>query len=77
MAEKNMWIAMIISFIFAGLGIAYADNLNKGFGLFISALICGILGVTVNIVFIGVAIIIWIYSLYATYKEVEYANGEL
>ncbi len=77
MAKKNMLIAMIISFIFTGLGIAYADNLNKGFGLFIAAVICGILGATVNFVFSGVAIIIWIYSLYATYKEVKYVNGEL
>ena len=30
MAEKNMIVALIISFIFTGLGIAYAGDVQKG-----------------------------------------------
>ena len=76
MAQKNMWIAMIISFIFTGLGIAYAGNVQKGVGLFAAAILCNILGMKVSVILSIISIVIWIYGLYATYQEVKLVNGE-
>ena len=41
--EKSMTVAMILSFIFAGTGIAYAGNLEKGIGIFIVSIIMNII----------------------------------
>lgn len=75
MAEKNMIVALIISFIFTGLGIAYAGDLKKGVILFAVAVILNILGFWVAGIFSYIAILVWIYGLYATYKEVQAVNG--
>ena len=75
MAEKNMIIALIISFIFTGLGIAYAGNVQKGIIFFAIGVVLNILGMWVHMIFAIVSLIFWIYALYATYQEVKAVNG--
>ena len=75
MAEKNMIIALIISFIFTGLGIAYAGNVQKGIIFFVIGVVLNILGMWVHMIFAIVSLIFWIYALYATYQEVKAVNG--
>lgn len=76
MAEKNMIVALIISFIFTGLGIAYAGDVKKGVGLFAVAVVLNILGLFVSQIFSYIAILVWIVALYLTYQEVKAVNGE-
>ena len=76
MAEKSMAIALIISFIFTGLGIAYAGDVKKGVGLFAVAVVFNILGFYVSSIFSIISIIVWIAGLYLTYQEVKMVNGE-
>ena len=51
MAEKSMVIALIISLIFTGLGIAYAGDTKKGVIIFAIAVILNILGMWVSTIF--------------------------
>ena len=76
MAEKNMIVALIISFIFTGLGIAYAGDVKKGVGLFAVAVVLNILGMFVNGIFSYISILVWIVGMYLTYQEVKLVNGE-
>ena len=76
MAKKNMLIAMILSVIWSGLGLIYAGDTQKGIILAVAAIIFEILHLKVNTIFGLVVFIIWIYSLYATYKEVKAVNGQ-
>ena len=66
--SKDVALALIISFILIGLGVAYAGNKKKGIILFVVGLIavpiCSVIG-----------ILIWAYGLYETYNEVKIANG--
>lgn len=75
MAEKNMIIAMIISFIFTGLGIAYAGDIKKGVGLFAIGVILNILGMRVHSLFSVISLVVWAAALYLTYQEVKAVNG--
>lgn len=75
MAEKNMVIALIISFLFTGLGIAYAGNLQKGLIFFIIGVILNVLAWWVSMIFSFIGILFWIYAMYATYQEVRAVNG--
>ncbi|MBQ2637427.1 MAG: hypothetical protein IJG09_12195 [Methanobrevibacter sp.] len=76
MAKKNMIIALILSFIWSGLGLIYAGDMKKGIILAVLALIFEAL-VFYGYSILGIIVfIIWIYSLYATYKEVKAVNGE-
>lgn len=76
MAEKNMIVALVISFIFTGLGIAYAGDVKKGVGFFAVAVVLNLLGFYVNQVFSYISILVWIVALYFTYQEVKLVNGE-
>lgn len=75
MAQKNMIIALVLSFIWSGLGLIYAGDTQKGIILAVAALICELLYFYVNQIFGIIVFIIWIYSMYATYKEVQAVNG--
>ncbi len=76
MADKNMIIALVLSFIWSGLGLIYAGDMKKGIILAVLALIFEAL-VFYGYSIVGIIVfIIWIYSLYATYKEVKAVNGE-
>ena len=71
-----MIIALILSFIWSGLGLIYAGDMKKGIILAVLALIFEAL-VFYGYSILGIIVfIIWIYSLYATYKEVKAVNGE-
>lgn len=72
--EKDLLLALIISFILTGLGIAYAGNVKKGILLFAGGLICSIIGFSIPF-FKIIAVLIWISAMYLTYIEVEKANG--
>lgn len=74
-SEKNMILALIISFILTGLGIAYAGNMKKGIVLFVVGLIFNILGFGIPICSV-IGILIWLYGMYETYNEVKRANGD-
>ncbi len=69
MAEKNSNVAMILSFLFTGVGIAYLGNVSKGLGLLAVGIICNLLGMYVFGFFHYISILTWIVSLYLTYKE--------
>lgn len=73
--DKNMIVALIISFILPGLGIFYAGNRKKGLIFFIVGLIFAFIGRAVPICG-AIGILIWAYALYETYNEVKIANGE-
>ena len=64
-------IAIVISFIFTGLGIAYLGDIKKGVGLFAIGVIVNLLGLYVSSIFYYIALIVWIVALYLTYKEAE------
>ena len=76
MAKKNMIIALILSVIWSGLGLIYADDMKRGIILAVLALIFEILYLYVSQILGIIVLIIWIYSLYATYKQVKAVNGE-
>ena len=76
MAKKNMIIAMVLSFIWSGLGLIYAGDMNRGIILAVAALILEILFYYVSQLFGILVFVVWVYSLYATYKEVKAVNGE-
>ena len=65
-------IALIISFLLPGLGIAYLGNTKRGVTIFAIAVIFRILKIFVlglygSIIFF----LIWAYGLYATYEETQ------
>ena len=71
-----MIVALIISIIFTGLGIAYAGNIKKGVGIFAVAVLLNILGMWVSGIFAIISLIVWVAGLYLTYQEVKIANGQ-
>ena len=73
MAEKNKMAAMVISFIFTGLGIAYLGDVKKGLILFGTAVVLNCMGLWVASLFSFIGILVWIYGLYATWQEAESA----
>ncbi|MBE6500547.1 MAG: hypothetical protein E7Z80_08415 [Methanobrevibacter thaueri] len=75
MAKKNMIIALVLSFIWSGLGLIYAEDIEKGILLAVGAIIFEVLFLFVSQIFGFIVFIIWIYSLYATYMEVKAING--
>lgn len=72
--EKNMVLALIISFILPGLGIVYAGNAKKGILIFVGGLIFSILGIGIPVCKV-IGLIIWIYGLYETYNEMKRVEG--
>ena len=74
--EKNMAIALIISLVFTGLGIAYAGDATKGIIIFGLAVLMNLLAWYVALLFAFIGIIIWFLGMYLTYKQVKIANGE-
>ena len=74
--EKSMAVAMLLSFIFAGTGIAYAGNLEKGIGIFIVSIIVNLLTIFSGGVFIFISVILWFVGLAFTYQEVEIVNKQ-
>lgn len=75
MAEKNMAIALILSIIFPGIGLVYAGDAVKGLIIFVAVIVLSFIGPAT--LFIGniIALILWIYGIYATYLQVNAVNG--
>lgn len=86
--KKSMAIAIIISFFFTGLGIAYAGDTLKGVLYFIGSIVITFALVFVHIrvitfalafvrirgIFFIVLLAVWIGGLILTYLEVEKTN---
>lgn len=74
--EKNMAIALIISFFLAGLGICYAGDMLKGLVIFLISIIINFLALSMLWTFSFISIIIWVIGLILTYQEVEKVNQQ-
>lgn len=72
--NKNMYIALILTFFITGLGSVYAGNTKKGLILFATRILTAIIGVIVS-AFIIFSILVWAYAFYEAYKDVKIANG--
>ena len=72
--NKNIYVALILSFILTGLGSIYAGNSKKGVILLILRVLFAALGVFLNI-FIIISILVWVYGFYEAYRDVQIANG--
>lgn len=72
--RKNIYIALVLTFIFSGLGSIYAGKTEKGMKILALRIIFLSLGVFVS-TFTIIAVIIWLYSFYAVYCDVETSNG--
>lgn len=74
MVEKNLVFALILSFLWSGLGLIYAGDKKKGIILAVIAIIFELLMLYINQIFGMGVFIVWIYSIYATYQEVQLIN---
>ena len=74
--EKSMALALIISLVFTGLGIAYAGDTAKGVIIFVISIVLNLLAWYVALLFAFIGIIVWFVGMYLTYKQVKIANGE-
>lgn len=72
--NKNIYIALILTFILTGLGSIYAGNMKKGLMLLIARILLAILGLFVGIFFVF-SVLVWSYAFYEAYKDVQIANG--
>ena len=72
--HKNIYIALILTFILTGLGSVYAGNVKKGLVLLAARLILAIAGLFVN-VFFALSVIVWAFAFYEAYRDVQTANG--
>jgi TM2 domain-containing membrane protein YozV len=76
MTEKSPAIAMILSFLFTGVGIIYLGNAKKGLMLLAIGILCNILGMFILGFLHYISILTWIVSLYLTYKESQIERPE-
>lgn len=72
--NKNIYIALILTFIFTGLGSIYAGNTKKGLILLITRISLSALMIFSSIFFVF-SMIIWAYAFYEAYRDVQIANG--
>lgn len=77
MDEKNMAFALILSFLWSGLGLIYAGDKKRGIILALIAIIFDLLMYSVHIIFGMGVFIVWVYSIYETYQKVQTVNGGL
>ncbi|MBE6505708.1 MAG: zinc-ribbon domain-containing protein [Methanobrevibacter millerae] len=75
--EKSMVIALLISLVLYGLGMAYAGNVAKGVGYFIGSIVIIALSIFIfrGMIFSIISLIIWIVGMVLTYQEVEDFNN--
>ena len=72
--HKNIFIALILSFILTGIGTVYAGNTKKGLMLLALRLICTVITVLIPFIFV-LNIVVWIFGIYDAYYETQRANG--
>lgn len=73
-SHKNIYIALILTFILTGLGSAYAGNIKKGLLLFIARMFLAIMGLFVSVFFIF-SFLVWAFAFHEAYRDVQIANG--
>ena len=71
---KNIYVALILTFILSGLGSIYAGNVKKGVIILAVRLATAFLSVFSNI-FPALSMLVWAYAFYEAYKDVQIANG--
>ena len=71
-----MIVALVLSFIWSGLGLIYAGEMTMGVLLAVLAVIFELLSRFILNTAEIIVFIIWAYSMYATYRQVRQANGE-
>lgn len=72
--KKNIYIALVLTFILTGLGSIYAGNIKKGLILLAARLFFAFLGGYLSI-FLVFSLLVWAYAFYEVYKDVQIANG--
>ena len=73
--EKSMLLALFLSFFFISMGIFYAGKRKKAVILFLATFIVFYLRHAIPICY-AIAMLMWIHSIYETYRQVRLANGE-
>ena len=73
-SDKNIYIALILTFFITGLGSIYAGNVKKGLILLIIRIATALLTLLAGIFFI-VSMLVWAYGFYEAYRDVQIANG--
>ena len=74
MNHKNVYLALVLTFIITGLGSVYAGNTKKGLILFAVRIVTAIFGLFVNVLLVF-SVLVWAYAFYEAYKDVQIANG--
>ena len=69
--SKSMFLALLLSFIFTGIGIAYAGDVKKGVIYFAIGILINVLTLAVGSIFVILSLVFWVFALYVTYKEVK------
>lgn len=72
--DKNIYIALVLTFLLTGLGSIYAGNVKKGLVLLILRLLFAVIGLFLS-VFLVFSVLVWTYAFYEVYKDVQIANG--
>lgn len=75
MAQKNLAIALILSFLVTGLGLAYDGLYMRCIVSFVIALIIGFLNLYVSTIFLIIGLLWTVYVLYDTYVCTEAINN--
>ena len=71
--NKNIYIALVLTFILTGLGSIYAGNTKKGLTLLILRVLFAALAFFSNIFGI-LFVLVWVYGFYEVYNDVQIAN---
>lgn len=71
--NKNIYIALVLTFILTGLGSVYAGNTKKGLTLLILRVLFAALAFFSNIFGI-LSVLVWVYGFYEVYNDVQIAN---
>lgn len=71
--NKNIYIALVLTFILTGLGSVYAGNTKKGLLLIIIRVVFAVLTIFSNIFGI-LSVLVWVYGFYEAYNDVQIAN---
>lgn len=69
MSDKSPTVAVLLSFLFTGIGLIYLGNTTKGILMFSLGVLFNILGMFVFGFFHYLSILTWIIGIYVTYKD--------
>ncbi|MBE6486152.1 MAG: hypothetical protein E7Z85_04835 [Methanosphaera stadtmanae] len=75
MAEKNMIIALVLSFLITGLGLVYDGLIKRGIVSFVIGVIVALLNYYVSSIFSIIGLIWALYVLYDTYQCTKAINN--